>query len=469
MLKLTLGILLSLGIYVTGFTQTIIKASLPSLPETEFSLTHNSALRNQYQGEVLATGTTGKKGTLELSFNITTEKKATLFIGNQFYRLWLIPNTTLTIEEQSDGRLVFSGAAAMHNNFLRRAGIMSPMGEVTSVTGKGFEPGRQTAFIDSVELQKWGLYKTMIDTSRVSKKFINYCKAHITYWGWFYKNQYAQHHIYVAKSVAANDIPASYFSFWKAFQLLGDEEDINYQYQICLRDYIGYLTTQSVSATIDASHRELFNQAEFKITDSLLARHPFTKKELKAEMILFCINYFDMPQVVQQQLTSYEKEFTGTPNALLLADKWAKKNNSRQAKPAFALKDTAGNVVDIQSLRGKVVYIDFWGAWCKACMGQMPYSAKLQQRFKNKPVVFLFIDFYDKKSTWIRTIQSRRLKGLHLKAEPENQKYFNEIFGIDENGFPHYALLDKNGVLVTSAAPHPGDAAAATLIEKYIR
>lgn len=136
--------------------------------------------------------------------------------------------------------------------------------------------------------------------------------------------------------------------------------------------------------------------------------------------------------------------------------------------PDFMLKDASWELFDIKSLRSKVVYLDFWGSWCKPCLAQMPNSAIVQNKFKGKDVAFLFIDFYETNKKWLKTIKERKLKGIHVKAEKADEQYFDGTFGVKQC-FPRYALLDKNGTLITSSAPHPNDEDAVLLIDKYLK
>ncbi len=56
-------------------------------------------------------------------------------------------------------------------------------------------------------------------------------------------------------------------------------------------------------------------------------------------------------------------------------------------------KDTQGNIVDLGSLKGKVVFLNFWATWCPPCLAEMPSIQKLYTKFKDDPdFVFLLVD-----------------------------------------------------------------------------
>jgi thiol-disulfide isomerase/thioredoxin len=61
--------------------------------------------------------------------------------------------------------------------------------------------------------------------------------------------------------------------------------------------------------------------------------------------------------------------------------------------PAFNLKTLDGKMVSLESLKGKVVAINFWGIWCGWCVHELPDYQKLYEQYKNDPdVVILTID-----------------------------------------------------------------------------
>ena len=50
----------------------------------------------------------------------------------------------------------------------------------------------------------------------------------------------------------------------------------------------------------------------------------------------------------------------------------------------FSLSDWGGQKVDLQSLKDKVVMINFWATWCPPCVEEMPSITALYETFKNE-------------------------------------------------------------------------------------
>jgi cytochrome c biogenesis protein CcmG, thiol:disulfide interchange protein DsbE len=56
--------------------------------------------------------------------------------------------------------------------------------------------------------------------------------------------------------------------------------------------------------------------------------------------------------------------------------------------PAFTEEDITGKqTVSLESYRGKVVMLNFWGPWCQPCLTEVPELKKLQAKYKGKLVI----------------------------------------------------------------------------------
>ena len=54
-------------------------------------------------------------------------------------------------------------------------------------------------------------------------------------------------------------------------------------------------------------------------------------------------------------------------------------------------KDAAGKPVNLASLRGKTVVVNFWSTWCPPCVEEMPMFSEVQTAYKDKNVAFVGI------------------------------------------------------------------------------
>jgi thiol-disulfide isomerase/thioredoxin len=67
----------------------------------------------------------------------------------------------------------------------------------------------------------------------------------------------------------------------------------------------------------------------------------------------------------------------------------------RQPKqaPTFELNEIDGEVHTSESLKGKVVLLNFWATWCPPCVEELPSLNRLQQRYMNKDLEIVSVDF----------------------------------------------------------------------------
>lgn len=105
-------------------------------------------------------------------------------------------------------------------------------------------------------------------------------------------------------------------------------------------------------------------------------------------------------------------------------------------------KDASGKLIDLGSLKGKVVFINFWATWCPPCLAEMPSVNKLYEQFKDdKDVVFILVDADSDfpKSQKYMDRKGYRLPVFHVASDiPET---------IFKGSLPTTVVFDKQGRL----------------------
>jgi thiol-disulfide isomerase/thioredoxin len=75
-------------------------------------------------------------------------------------------------------------------------------------------------------------------------------------------------------------------------------------------------------------------------------------------------------------------------SALAFADDGTDPGSVSSAAPAFTETDITGQqTVSLESLRGKVVMLNFWGPWCQPCRTEVPALERVQDEYKGRLVV----------------------------------------------------------------------------------
>jgi len=63
--------------------------------------------------------------------------------------------------------------------------------------------------------------------------------------------------------------------------------------------------------------------------------------------------------------------------------------NKAEGITGTVLTDLDGNTIELSSLNGKTVFLNFWATWCKPCIAEMPSIERAQEILKGDSVVFL--------------------------------------------------------------------------------
>jgi peroxiredoxin len=114
--------------------------------------------------------------------------------------------------------------------------------------------------------------------------------------------------------------------------------------------------------------------------------------------------------------------------------------------PEITMKDTAGNVFSLSSLRGKVVLIDFWASWCGPCRMENPNMVKLYQHYKDYGFDILGVSLDRNRANWIRAIEKDGLVWHHVSDVSGWQSSAGAAYGVQ--AIPFTVLVDRNGNII---------------------
>lgn len=135
-------------------------------------------------------------------------------------------------------------------------------------------------------------------------------------------------------------------------------------------------------------------------------------------------------------------------------------------KPVFdiSLPDSSGKIINVNSFKGKVIFIDTWATWCGPCKEQLPFLKTLEETYKNeKDILFIGISIDRAKdiNKWKKMIVREQLPGIQLIDE--SGKQFSQPMMIES--IPRFLLIDKNGNWVEVRCPNPDEKEK---LKKYI-
>lgn len=63
----------------------------------------------------------------------------------------------------------------------------------------------------------------------------------------------------------------------------------------------------------------------------------------------------------------------------------------------FKVTDRDGNVIDVNTLKGKTIFINVWATWCAPCVAEMPSINKLKKKLAEYPDIHFLMLSEDKK------------------------------------------------------------------------
>ena len=106
----------------------------------------------------------------------------------------------------------------------------------------------------------------------------------------------------------------------------------------------------------------------------------------------------------------------------------------------FTLPTNHGTPVSLSSLKGKIVYVDFWASWCASCAQSIPWLGTLQKKIGSDAFQILAVNL-DEHSNDAESFLKSKNVDLLVAYDPAGKT----AESLKVNAMPTAMLLDKNG------------------------
>lgn len=120
----------------------------------------------------------------------------------------------------------------------------------------------------------------------------------------------------------------------------------------------------------------------------------------------------------------------------------AASDSSAGRRPAadFQRADLNGTPLQLSSLKGKVVLIDFWATWCPPCRMEIPHFKELYAAYKEKGLEMIGLSVEEDTGVVKNFVQSNGVSYPVALADAKLQQAYGGI-----RGLPTTFLVDKKG------------------------
>lgn len=117
------------------------------------------------------------------------------------------------------------------------------------------------------------------------------------------------------------------------------------------------------------------------------------------------------------------------------------------AAAAFTVTDQTGHTLSSDSLRGRVVLLDFWATWCPPCIKALPAIRQLARYFPGDQFTLISVNEDSTVAAWQRFTQREKMDWAQVWDENANLYHNFRLAPRPDMSLPRYVLIDREGTV----------------------
>jgi peroxiredoxin len=205
----------------------------------------------------------------------------------------------------------------------------------------------------------------------------------------------------------------------------------------------------------DSSGRKLTGQANRFLMnlDSLRKEviRDFIQKNPSSPACLFYSNRLKLAEDLDTFVLLNDSLYARYPENAYVRELYYAVTSQRYIQPGLTapdiyLPDTNGDTIALSSLRGKVVLVDFWAAWCSPCRKENPNVVEAYGKYHHQGFEVYGVSLDTKRDSWIKAIQSDSLTWTHVS---DLQKWDSDAaIKYAVRAIPFSVLIDREGMII---------------------
>jgi len=140
--------------------------------------------------------------------------------------------------------------------------------------------------------------------------------------------------------------------------------------------------------------------------------------------------------------------------------------NSANPAPPVTFLDIKGEQITPDSLRGKVVMVNFWATSCATCVKEMPQMVDTYNKYKGQGLEFVAVAMQEDRPDYVMNYaQTRQLPfKVALDVKGEAAKAYGDV-----KMTPTTFVIDKQGHIIKRYVGEPEFPALHQLLEKALQ